>query len=199
LSSCEAKIFATNTGLRLTVNTRNMISSFSSLGYPINNADSPTPLYNDNDACFIWCHNMTTKGNRHIENWENSVREWVADGTLTVLHVCGKTNIADIFTKEMRDAANFCYLWDAFMSRASDFIKGFHYSRNVPPSPAAQTVHYVAPSQPGLLEGLALHVSFRLPSAISSLSASGRYLLSRITSSFPLQALLSDTMGGVVT
>jgi hypothetical protein len=75
----------------------------------------------------------------------------------------------------------------------------FHYSRDVPPSPAAQTVHYVAPSQPGLLKVLALHVSFRLPSAISSLSASGRYLLSWITSSFPLQALLSDTTGGVVT
>ncbi len=116
LKSCEAEIRATNTGSRLTVNTRNMISSLLSLGYPINDADSPTPLYNDNDACVKWCHNMTTKGNRHIENRENSVREWVADGTLTALHVCGKTNIADIFTKEMRDATNFCRLRDAFMS-----------------------------------------------------------------------------------
>ncbi len=116
LSSCEAKIRATNTGLRLTVNTRNMISSLSSLGYPINDADSPTPLYNDNNACVKWCHNMTTKGNCHIKNRENSIWEWVADGTLTILHVCGKTNIADIFTKEMRDAANFRCLCDAFMS-----------------------------------------------------------------------------------
>jgi hypothetical protein len=176
-----------------------MISSLSSLGYPISDADSPTPLYNDNDACVKWCHNTTTKSNRHIENWENSVREWVANGTLTVLHVCGKTNIADIFTKEMRDAAIFRHLRDAFMSRASVFIKHFHSSHNVPPSPAAQMVHYVAPSHPGLLEVLASHVSFRLPDTISSLSASGRYLLSRITSSFPLQALMSDTMGGVVT
>ncbi len=199
MSSCEAEIRATNTGSRLTVNTRNMISSLSSLGYPINDADSPTPLYNYNNACVKWCHNMTTKGNCHIENWENSVREWVAGGTLTVSHVCGKINIANIFTKEMKDAANFHCLCDAFMSQASDFIKRFHYSRDVPPLPAAQMVHYVAPFQPGLLEVLVSHVSFRLPSAISSLSASGRYLLSRITSSFPLQALLSDTMGGVVT
>jgi hypothetical protein len=120
---------------------RNMISSLSSLGYPISDADSPTPLYNDNDACVKWCHNMTTKGNRHIENRENFVREWVPDGTLTVSHVCGKTNIANIFTKEMRDAANFCRLQDAFMSRASVFIKRFHSSHNVPPLPAAQTVH----------------------------------------------------------
>jgi hypothetical protein len=198
LSLCEAEIHATNTGLRLTVNMRNMISSLLSLGYPIRDADSLTPLYNDNNACVKWCHNMTTKGNRHIENWENSVCEWVADGTLTVLYVCGKSNIADIFTKEMRDAANFCRLRDAFMSRESVFIKCFHSLHNVPPLPTAQTVHYVAPSHPGLLEVLASHVSFHLPNAISSLSASGRYLLSRITSSFPLQALMSDTMEGVV-
>jgi hypothetical protein len=30
-----------------------------------------TPLYNDNDACVKWCHNLTTKGNRHIEQREN--------------------------------------------------------------------------------------------------------------------------------
>jgi hypothetical protein len=35
LSLCEAEIQATNTGLRLAVNTQNMISSLSSLGYPI--------------------------------------------------------------------------------------------------------------------------------------------------------------------
>jgi hypothetical protein len=50
---------------------------------------------------------MTTKGNCHIEQRENAVWELVADSTLTVLHVSGKTNIADIFTKEMRTGANF--------------------------------------------------------------------------------------------
>jgi hypothetical protein len=50
---------------------------------------------------------MMAKGNRHIEQRENAVREWVAEGTLTVLHVSGKTNIADIFTNEMHNGANF--------------------------------------------------------------------------------------------
>ncbi len=198
LSSCEAEIRATNTVSRLTVNTRNMILSLSSLGYPISDADLATPLYNDNNACVKWCHNMTTTGNRHIKNWENSVREWVPDGYLTVSHVNGKTNIADIFTKEMRDSANFHRLPDALMCRASDYNKRVHSSHNVPSSIAAQTVHYIAPSHPGLLEVLASHVSFHLPDAISCLSASGRYLLSCITSSFPLQALMSNTMGGVI-
>ena len=124
LSSCDAEIRATNMGSRLTVNTRNMISSLADLGYPIHDCTSSTHLYNDNDACVKWCHNMTTKGNRHIENRENSTREWVADGTISVSHIRGKCNIADIFTKEMRDSANFHRLRDAFMCRASDYLKG---------------------------------------------------------------------------
>jgi hypothetical protein len=67
------EIRATNAGCHLVVNIRNMISSLLSLGYPITDAEVPTPLYNDNDACVKWCHNMTTKGNRHIENKEHSV------------------------------------------------------------------------------------------------------------------------------
>ncbi len=114
------KIQATNTGLCLRVNTCNMISSLLSLGYPICNTDTATPLYNDNDACVKWCHNMTTIGNQHIENCKNAVHEWVADGTLTILHVSGKTNIADIFTKEMHNSVNFCRLCYSLMCRSSD-------------------------------------------------------------------------------
>jgi len=113
LSSCDAEIHATNMGSRLTVNTRNMISSLADFGYPIHDCTSSTHLYNDNDACIKWCHNMPTKGNRHIENRENSTREWVTDGTISVSHISGKCNIVDIFTKEMRDSANFRRLCDA--------------------------------------------------------------------------------------
>jgi hypothetical protein len=152
---------------------------------------------------------MTTKGNRHIENQENSIQEWVTDGTLTVLHVCGKTNIANICTKEMRDTANFHHLRDALMSRVTIF-KRFHYSTDVSPPHATKlihaaqysvhqlSVHYVAPPQPGLLEVLVSHASFCLPSTISSLFASGQFLLSCIATSFSRQVFLSSSMGGVV-
>jgi hypothetical protein len=50
---------------------------------------------------------MTTKGNCHVEQCENAVQEWVVDGALTVLYVSRKTNIANIFTKNMRNGANF--------------------------------------------------------------------------------------------
>ena len=113
LSSCNTEICATNMGSRLTINTRNMISSLADLGYPTHNCTSSTHLYNNKDACVKWCHNMMTKGNCHIENRENSTREWVADGTISVSHVSGECNILDIFTKEMRDSANFHHLRDA--------------------------------------------------------------------------------------
>ena len=52
LSLCNAEIRgATIMGSCLTINMRNMISSLSELGYPIHNCESPTPLYNDNEAC----------------------------------------------------------------------------------------------------------------------------------------------------
>ena len=42
-----------------------------------------------------------------MELRENSVREWVENKTLNVLHINGRINPADIFTKEMQDGAHF--------------------------------------------------------------------------------------------
>jgi hypothetical protein len=142
------------------------------------------------------CPNMTTKGNCHIEQFENAVREWVADGTLTLLHVSGKTNIANILTREMRDGANFQCLRDSLMCHSRSYNKCLHSSVNSSPV-LAQTVQYIKPFCPGVLEVLLSHHCFRIPEAISCLSSSGRHLLSCITSSLPLQALVSNPMGGV--
>jgi hypothetical protein len=174
-----------------------MISSLYSLGYPIRDTKTVTPLYNDNEACIKRCHNVMNKGNRNIEQRENAVRERVADGTLTILHVSGKTNIGDIFTKEMRDGADFRRLRDSLMCRSSNYNKRLHSSVDISPV-LAQTAHYIKPSCPGLLDVLLSHRCFHIPEAISCLSSFGRHLLSRITSSLPLQALMSDPMGGVL-
>ena len=203
LSLCEAEIQATNMGSRLTVNTRHMISSLSDLGYPITDCQSPTPLYNDNDACVKWCHNMTTKGNRHIENKENSTREWVADGTISVSHVSGKCNVSDIFTKEMRDGANFRRLRDSFMCRSSDYLRGILPNvptTSDPPLPViAQSTTAVPASRPGMLEVLAAYPALRLSSALSCISYAGRHILSKLAPPSYLQALMSDPMGGMLT
>ena len=55
LSLCDAEIRATNMGSCLTINIRSMILHLKSLGYPIDDTDITTPLYNDNNACAKWC------------------------------------------------------------------------------------------------------------------------------------------------
>ncbi len=60
LSSCKAGIRATNAGSRCTMNVRNMMSHLSSLGYPITDMETATTVFNNNEACIKWCHNMTT-------------------------------------------------------------------------------------------------------------------------------------------
>jgi hypothetical protein len=102
---------------------RHLAESVRSSGFDISDTLTPSPLYNDNAACIQWSHNMTTKKIRHMELRENSVREWVADKTLNILHVSGGVNSANIFTKEMRDGAHFRRLRDSFMCRLSDFIQ----------------------------------------------------------------------------
>ena len=205
LSSCDAEIRATNMGSRLTINTKNMISSLADLDYPIHDCTSSTHLYNDNDACVKWCHNMTTKGNRQIENRENSTREWVANGTISFSHISGKCNIADIFTKEIRNSANFRRLHDAFMCCASNYLKGI--LPNVPnaaqsPTSApvlAQSSATVSISRPGMLDVLATYPGLRISSALSCISYAGRHILSKLAPPSYLQALMSDPMGGVIT
>jgi hypothetical protein len=77
----------------------------------------------------------------------------VQDKTINVKHVSGKINTADIFTKEMRDSADFCCLWDSFMSHLSDFINSsllaIHHTRQHSPNKvvpaAAQAMLMVHP------------------------------------------------------
>jgi len=123
LSTCEAEIKATNAASTLTVATRNFSKGFQLGHIRLPDTDKPTRVHNDNEACVKWCHNMTSKSTNHMELWENSVREWVQNGTLDIRHVPGLDNVADIFTKEIRDKSLFCRLRDAFMCRMGTFIR----------------------------------------------------------------------------
>jgi hypothetical protein len=68
---------------------------------------SPTVIYNDNSACVSWSGNLTTKGLRHIQIQENAIRESVENNFIIVKHIEGKINLADMFTKEDKDAKHF--------------------------------------------------------------------------------------------
>jgi hypothetical protein len=101
----------------------NLAESIRASGFDITDTTSASPLYNDNQSCVRWSHNMTTQQIRHMEMRENVVREWVQDSYLQILHVPDRTNPADIFTKEMQDGAHFWCLRDSFMCTLADFFQ----------------------------------------------------------------------------
>jgi hypothetical protein len=72
-------------------------------------------IYNDNRAFVQWPKCTTTKGLRHIQMKENRVQENILSILVSVCHVEGTVNLADIFTKEMKDATHFIVLRDLFM------------------------------------------------------------------------------------
>ena len=74
-----------------------------------------TTIFNDNNACVNWAKSCTTKGLRHIQMRENLVRENVRNNFISIQHVGGKQNLADLFTKEMKDIAHFVELRDLMM------------------------------------------------------------------------------------
>ncbi len=68
-----------------------------------------------NKACADWSRCSTTKGLHHIQMRENHVRENIASNFISVHHVERKNNLADIFTKEMKDTGHFVDFWDLIM------------------------------------------------------------------------------------
>jgi hypothetical protein len=72
-------------------------------------------IFNDNKACVQWSKRTTTKGLRHIQMRENRIRENIASQFVDIQHIAGKINLADIFTKEMKDTSHFVELRDLFM------------------------------------------------------------------------------------
>jgi hypothetical protein len=72
-------------------------------------------IYNDNKACVQWSKKTTSKGLRHIQMRGNRIDENIECKFVQVCHVDGKINLADIFSKEMKDTAHFVELRDLFM------------------------------------------------------------------------------------
>jgi len=111
-SSAEAEIYATDECVKFLLD---LVQLMDFLG--VKDLFMPTTniIYNDNNACVQWSKKATSKGLRHIQMRENRVRENVANKFVTICHVDGKKNIADIFTKEMKDTAHFVELRNLFM------------------------------------------------------------------------------------
>ena len=61
LSSCEAEICATNEVSKLLMSICNLAESPRDNGNYILDTTNASPLYNNNESCVRWSHNLTTK------------------------------------------------------------------------------------------------------------------------------------------
>jgi hypothetical protein len=111
-SSAEAEIYATNECVKFLLELSQL---FEFLDVKEIFMPGSTTIYNDNRACVIWSKCSTTKGLRSIQMRENMIRENILSKFVTISHVDGKLNLADMFTKEMKDIAHFVHLRDLLM------------------------------------------------------------------------------------
>jgi len=111
-SSAEAEIYATDECVKFLLD---LVQLFEFLD--VKNIFMPATniIYNDNKACINWSKSATTKGLRHVQMRENRVRENVCSKFVTICHVDGKINLADLFTKEMKDVTHFVTLRNMMM------------------------------------------------------------------------------------
>ena len=61
---------------------------------------------------------------RWVDLQENLVRENIQNNNISVSHIPGKMNLADLFTKEFRDVNLFLSLRNSFMIEADVFSSG---------------------------------------------------------------------------
>ena len=103
-SSCHAEIGAMDECTKTLLYIRNILDDLNLL---LNFTDGPIPLYNDNQSAIKWSSHMTQKATRYIQIKENAVREEVQSGFISPIHIAGKQNLADLFTKELKDVSGF--------------------------------------------------------------------------------------------
>ena len=115
-SSCEAEIYATDECVKDLLHLRHIIQD---LKLEKELLHENTKIFNDNMACVLWSKNTTTKGLRHLQIRENAIRE---TKFITIEHICGKINPADLFTKEDKDAEHFQRLRDTIVVEPDQII-----------------------------------------------------------------------------
>jgi hypothetical protein len=111
-SSAEAEIYATNECVKFLLELDQLLEflEVKFIFMPTTNV-----IWNDNKACVHWSKSCSTKGFRHIQMKENRVRENIQSNFVKICHVNGKVNLADLFTKEMKDTGHFVELRDLML------------------------------------------------------------------------------------
>ena len=102
-SSCESEIYATDEGTKSVLTIRHLLQDLG-----VADGFEPTPIWNDNRGCVDWTKGCTVSRKlRHVNMRDLGVRLHQHLGDVTIMHIDGKRNVADIMTKEMKDTAHF--------------------------------------------------------------------------------------------
>ena len=128
-SSAEAEIYATDECVKELLRLRHACTDLNILN--IYMPGSPISVYNDNNACVCWSKSTTTKGLRHITIRENAIRESVDNQFVKILHIAGKSNLADMFTKELKSVTLFKTLRDLAV-QDPDYLPPIEISHTLP-------------------------------------------------------------------
>lgn len=100
LSTCEAEYMAAGTCAREVLWLRHLLPE---LGFPL---DGPTAIQCDNQACTDLIKNpLCNSKSKHIDIMHHFLRERVQRGELSVVHIPGDRNVADVFTKPVEGSA----------------------------------------------------------------------------------------------
>ena len=81
----QTSLSSTNAKSKKNVDFRHLCTSMCEAGHSLPDATQRTLLYNDNEACIKWSHNMTSEAPRHIKLREKNK-------STAVKHVSGKIN-----------------------------------------------------------------------------------------------------------
>jgi hypothetical protein len=117
-SSCEAEIKATDECVKSVQQFRNLLDEMSLL-----NTSSSTTIFNDNRGAVDWSQTSSTKGLRHLNIRENCVREAIQLDEVSVAHIAGSSNPADLFSKEFKSDVTFRTLRGLLLFYPSFFLQ----------------------------------------------------------------------------
>mmetsp|Transcript_14984 Transcript_14984/g.30901 ORF Transcript_14984/g.30901 Transcript_14984/m.30901 type:complete len:245 (+) Transcript_14984:1-735(+) len=107
-SSSEAEIKSLDIGDRQVQYLRHICRDLE-----LNDANQPTPIWNDNKGCIDWAKTgAVTKKLRYLNIKEFAVRDSREAGDISIHHIDGKANPADLSTKEIIDIQHFLWLRD---------------------------------------------------------------------------------------
>jgi hypothetical protein len=81
----------------------------------------PQQYYNDNHGTVDWSNSFRTKGMCHVNIWENVVREAHMLNEVSIHHIPGLHNPADLFTKEFKSDSTFWTLHNLTLFYPSSF------------------------------------------------------------------------------